>query len=74
MEKIKQYIIQEKEYSKLRKLANNVYYSLTVIECFCSVQKVEPLTNIIPILKNIVNDADMLNAYFIDEPEPGVLS
>ncbi len=73
MDEVDKFKINKKDYLRIRKLANNVYYSLTVVECFCSVQKVEPLTNIIPILKNIVNDADMLNAYFLDEPDSGVL-
>lgn len=67
------FIIQQADYLKIRKLASNIYSRLLVIECYCSVHSNNDIKHIQPVLKNIIEDADMINAYFLDAPEPSVL-
>lgn len=74
MTESKPFTIQHADYLKIRKLASNIYSQLLVIECYCSVYNYNEIKHIQPILKNIIEDADIINAYFLDDPEPSVLS
>jgi len=61
--------INTADYSKICKLANRIYNTLIVLDCYCKSEQIV----ISPIINNIKQDADTLNAYFMDSPEPEVL-
>ena len=61
------YTIPEKDFKNISKWAENVYNMAVVLDYFCSNQlEIEELYNITPIIKNLKSDADLLNAFFID--------
>lgn len=56
-----------KEFNKLSKLAENIYNTVTVINYFVENQpEIEECYNLAPVIKQVWNDADVLNAFFID--------
>lgn len=67
MEEIRGYNITQKEFKKLERLSENIYNTSVVIDYFCTNQpEIEELYNLSPIIKNLHNDADFLNAFFIN--------
>lgn len=59
--------ITQKEFKQLSKLAENIYNTAVVIDYFVANQpEIEGCYNLAPIIKHLRNDADVLNAFFID--------
>lgn len=59
--------ITQKEFKHLGELAENIYNTLIVINYFVENQpNIEECYNLTPIIKNLLNDADILNAFFIE--------
>lgn len=56
-----------KEFKQLNKWAENIYNTAVVIDYFVANQpEIEECYNLAPVIKNLRNDADVLNAFFID--------
>lgn len=73
MEKLKQYEIKQKDFRELEKLAERIYNTVVVIDYFCQKQQeYDELRNITPIIYNLRQDSDTLNAYFINYPEGNI--
>ena len=73
MSKNKKYWIKQKDFRKLEKLAERIYNTVTVIDYFCRTQQyIEELYNITPIVENLRQDTDTVNAYFINYPEGNI--
>ena len=61
------YNITEKEFKKISKWAENIYNITVIIDYFVSNQpEIEELYNLAPVIKSLRQNADMLNAFFID--------
>jgi hypothetical protein len=59
--------ITQKEFKQLSKWAENVYNTVVVIDYFIVNQsEIEECYNLTPVLKYLRQDADLLNAFFID--------
>ena len=59
--------IAEKEFKKISKWAENIYNIAVVVDYFVSNQpEIEELYNLAPVIKNLRQNADLLNAFFID--------
>lgn len=59
--------ITNKEFKKISKLANNVYNISVIVNYFVSNQpEIEECYNLAPVIKNLRENADLLNAFFID--------
>ena len=62
-----EYNIAEKEFKQISKWAENVYNIAVVVDYFVSNQpEIEELYNLAPVIKNLRQNADLLNAFFID--------
>ena len=73
MSKNKKYRIKQKDFRKLEKLAERIYNTATVIDYFCRTQQdIEELYNLTPIIENLRQDTDTVNAYFINYPEGNI--
>ena len=73
MEDFRQYPIKQKDFRELEKLAERIYNTVVVIDYFCKKQQeYEELRNITPIIYNLRQDSDTLNAYFINYPEGNI--
>ena len=73
MSKSKKYRIKQKDFRELEKLAERIYNTVVVIDYFCQKQQeYEELRNITPIIHNLRQDSDTLNAYFINYPEGNI--
>ena len=54
----------------MEKLAEWIYNTGTVIDYFCRTQqKIEELYNLTPIVENLRQDTDAVNAYLINYPD-----
>ena len=61
------YDITEKEYKKISKWAENIYNIAVVVDYFVSNQlEIEKCYNLAPVIKSLRDNADLLNAFFID--------
>ena len=61
------YNISEQEFKKISKWAENVYNIVVIIDYFVSNQpEIEECYNLTPAVKNLRDNADLLNAFFID--------
>lgn len=61
------YNITNKEFKQLSKWAENIYNIAVVIDYFVANQpEIEELYNLAPVIKNLRDNADLLNAFFID--------
>jgi len=69
MEKNKPITIKQADYNKICSLTGRIYNTLIVLDYYCESEQIV----ISPIINNIKQDADTLNAYFMDLPEPEVL-
>lgn len=59
--------ITQKEFKQLSKCAENIYNTAVVIDYFVANQpEIEECYNLAPVVKHLRNDADVLNAFFID--------
>lgn len=59
--------ITQKEFKQLSKWAENIYNTAVVIDYFvANQQEIEEYYNLAPVVKHLRNDADVLNAFFID--------
>ena len=59
--------IPPKEFKQLSKWAENIYNTAVVIDYFVANQpEIEECYNLAPVIKHLRNDADVLNAFFID--------
>lgn len=59
--------ITQKEFKQLSKWAENIYNIAVVIDYFIANQpEIEECYNLAPVIKYLRNDADVLNAFFID--------
>ena len=66
----KDYLITSSEFGKISKWAENVYNIAVVVDYFCSTQpEQEECYNLTPIIKTLRENADLLNAFFIDAEE-----
>lgn len=66
MEKVGLNIIP-KEFKQLSKWSENIYNTAVVIDYFVANQpEIEECYNLVPVIKHLRNDADVLNAFFID--------
>lgn len=56
-----------KEFKQLSKWAENVYNIAVIVDYFISNQpEIEECYNLTPVVKNLKDNADLLNAFFID--------
>jgi hypothetical protein len=61
------YNITNKEFKQISKWAENVYNIAVIIDYFVSNQpEIEECYNLTPVIKNLRQYADLLNAFFID--------
>lgn len=59
--------ITPKEFKQLIKWSENIYNTAVVIDYFVANQHdIEECYNLAPVIKYLYNDADVLNAFFID--------
>lgn len=59
--------ITPKEFKQLSKQAENIYNTAVVIDYFVANQpEIEECYNLALVIKHLRNDADVLNAFFID--------
>ena len=59
--------ITPKEFKQLSKLSENIYNTAVVIDYFVANQpEIEECYNLAPAIKHLRNDADVLNAFFIN--------
>ena len=59
--------ITPKEFKQLSKCSENIYNTAVVIDYFVANQpEIEECYNLAPVVKHLRNDADVLNAFFID--------
>lgn len=67
MKEISGYNISEQEFNKIAKWAENAYNIAVVIDYFVSNQpEIEECYNLAPVVKDLKNNADLLNSFFID--------
>ena len=65
------YNITNQEFKRISKLAENIYNITLVVDYFCSNQpEIEECYNLTPIIKELRRNADLLNAFFIDNEKP----
>ena len=59
--------ITNKEFKQISKLSENVYNISVIVDYFVSNQpEIEECYNLAPVIKNLRENADLLNAFFID--------
>lgn len=67
MKEVDGYNISEEEFKKVSKWAEDIYNIVIVVDYFVSNQpKIEECYNLAPVIKNLRSNADLLNAFFID--------
>ena len=73
MEKVIVYQIKQVDFERLENLVERIYNTTVVLDYFCQKQQeYEELRNITPIIHNLRQDSDTLNAYFINYPEGNI--
>ena len=61
------YNITNKEFKQISKWAENIYNITVIVDYFVSNQpEIEECYNLTPVIKNLKHNADLLNAFFID--------
>lgn len=66
-EKVSGYNINEEEFKKVSKCAEDVYNIAVIVDYFvCNQQEIEEFYNLAPVIKYLRNNVDLLNAFFID--------
>lgn len=67
MKEVNGYNISEKEFKQINKWAEDVYNIAVVVDYFVGNQpEIEECYNLAPVIRNLWNNADILNAFFID--------
>ena len=67
MKEVSGYNISEQEFKKISKWAEDVYNIAVIVDFFVGNQpEIEECYNLAPVIKHLRNDADVLNAFFID--------
>ena len=67
MKEVSGYNISEQEFKKISKLAEDIYNITGIIDYFVSNQpEIEELYNLAPVINTLQTNADLLNAFFID--------
>ena len=67
MKEVNGYNISEQEFKKVSKWAEDVYNIAVIVDYFVGNQpEIEECYNLAPVVKNLRNNADLLNAFFID--------
>lgn len=62
-----EYNITEKEFKQISKLAENVYNIAVIVDYFVNNQpEIEECYNLASVIKNLRDNADLLNTFFID--------
>ena len=70
MKEVNGYNISEQEFKKVSKWAEDVYNIAVFVDYFvCNQPESEECYNLAPVIKNLRNNADLLNAFFIDAEE-----
>ena len=66
MKEVSGYNISEQEFKKISKWAEDVYNIAVIVDYFVGNQpEIEECNNLAPVIKNLRNNADLLNAFFI---------
>ena len=66
--------ITPKEFKQLSKWAEDIYNIVIVVDYFVANQpEIEECYNLAPVIKNLRNNADLLNAFFIDNENKKLL-
>lgn len=61
------YNITNKEFKQLSKWSENIHNIAVIVDYFVSNQpEIEECYNLTPVVKNLRENADLLNAFFID--------
>lgn len=61
------YNITKKEFKKISKLAEKAYNIAVIVDYFVSNHpEIKECYNLAPVIKNLKDNADLLNAFFID--------
>lgn len=61
------YNITEKEFKKISKWAESIYNIAVIVDYFVNNQpEIEECYNLVPVVKNLRDNADLLNVFFID--------
>ena len=67
MKEVDGYNISEEKFKKVSKWAEDIYNIVIVVDYFVSNQpEIEECYNLAPVIKNLRSNADLLNAFFID--------
>ena len=67
MKEISGYNLSKKDFIQLSKWAENIYNTAVVIDYFIANQpEIEACYNLAPVIRCLRNEADILNAFFID--------
>ena len=70
MKEVSGYNISEEEFKKVSKWAEDVHNIAVIVDYFvCNQPEIEECYNLAPDIKNLRNNADLLNAFFIDAEE-----
>lgn len=70
MKEVSGYNISEQEFKKISKWAADVYNIAVIIDYFVGNQpEIEEYYNLAPVVKSFRNNADLLNAFFINAEE-----
>jgi len=73
MREVSGYNISEQEFKKISKWAEDVYNIAVVIDYFVGNQpEIEECCNLAPVVRNLRNNADLLNAFFIDNEKANI--
>lgn len=68
MNELSGYNISEKEFKQISKWAEDIYNIAIVVDYFvCNQPEIEECYNLAPIIRNLRNNADLLNVFFIDK-------
>ena len=64
MKEVCEYNISEQEFNKISKWAEDAYNIAVIVDYFVSNQpKIEECYNLAPVVKNLRNNADVLNVF-----------
>ena len=74
MKEVDGYNISNQEFNQLSKWAEDIYNIVIVVDYLVSNQsEIEECYNLAPVIKNLRNNADLLNAFFIDNENKKLL-
>lgn len=73
MKEVSGYNLSEQEFKKISKWVEDVYNIAVVVDYFVGNQpEIEECYNLAPVVKNLRNSADLLNAFFIDNEKANI--